>query len=485
MMGGTIGVESQEGKGSTFRFTVVFKKPSEGREAQRVFSEDLREKRILVVDDNATNRRVLIEQLTPWGCHIEEAEGGQQALTMLRQAVAQARPFDVAILDMQMPEMDGEMLGRSIKAAADLKDTLLVMLTSMGQRGDAARLEEIGFAAFLTKPVKRLLLYACLTKALGIKTREQLGAPSERQLVTKPSMVDRQKRQLRILLAEDNIINQQVALHILRQFGYHTDAVANGLEAVKALEMMHYDLVLMDVQMPEMDGFAATAEIRQAQSDMRNVPIIAMTAHAMKGDRERCLQAGMNDYTSKPINPKELFEKIERWVAIEYQAAFTEQEAGHPQGLPGKSQDAAPIDMGAAMDRFMGDQELRVGDLSEGKQGLAELHIGIPMSRVCPPVGCTTCSRCPNRVWTRLALLVDIQEAPAREVYLPLSVFQQHGQDDPGHQLTPHDTGDVLSHPERQKGKGMRVVYIPSWCHPQVGQILQGPEPQDDLPEIR
>ena len=181
--------------------------------------------------------------------------------------------------------------------------------------------------------------------------------PSE-PIVTKYSLTDAQKRKVRILVAEDNIVNQQVALHILEKFGFRADAVANGYETLKALEMVPYDLVLMDVQMPEMDGFEATSQIRRGQSAVgnRDMPIIAMTAHAMKGDRQRCLEAGMNDYIAKPIEPQKLLEKIETWVAIEQGAPGADKQAGAPSGSQGKGLNSAPIDLDKAIARAMGDR---------------------------------------------------------------------------------------------------------------------------------
>jgi signal transduction histidine kinase/CheY-like chemotaxis protein len=315
MMGGRIGVESEYGKGSMFWFTAVLEKQPRGRDIDIVVPYDIRKKRILVVDDNAVNREVLKERLKSWGCRFDEASGGKQALEKLRRAASDRDPFGIAILDMQMPEMDGETLGRKIKKAPDLKDTHLMMLTSLGLRGDAARMKEIGFAAYLTKPVKVSQLYDSLIAIVGRETETREGVSSE-SIVTKHSISEDKKRKIRILLAEDNMINQQVALNILEKFGYRADAVANGQEAVGALEMIPYDLVLMDVQMPEMDGFEATAEIRNPNSEVidHDIPIVAMTAHAMKGDREHCLKVGMNDYLTKPVDPRAMLEMLEKWL---------------------------------------------------------------------------------------------------------------------------------------------------------------------------
>jgi signal transduction histidine kinase/DNA-binding response OmpR family regulator len=315
MMGGQIGVESAEGKGSIFWFTAVFEKQPESRRAQADLPLDGRKQRFLIVDDSKVNRAILKGQLKSWGCRFGEAQSGQEALEKLRFAVDEGDPFQIAILDMLMPKMDGKTLGQKIKEDDRLKDTQLVMLTSVGQRGDAAEMKEIGFSAYLTKPIKQSHLLDCLVTILNriAQTAKAQGAP----LVTKHSLNEASKQRIRILLAEDNKINQLVALNLLKKFGYRADAVANGQEAVQALEMICYDLVLMDVQMPEMDGFEATQIIRDADSKVSNhrVPIIALTAHAMKGDREKCLGAGMDDYATKPINPQELLIKIQKWTA--------------------------------------------------------------------------------------------------------------------------------------------------------------------------
>jgi signal transduction histidine kinase/PleD family two-component response regulator len=312
MMGGAIGAESEEGKGSTFWFTTIFEKQPEGKRAKPMIPEDIRGKRVLVVDDNETNRLVVKQQLLSWGCLHDEAAGGETALVMLKSAHENGNPFDIAILDMQMPEMDGEMLGRKIKADPLLQNIPLMMMSSIGQRGDAVRIQEVGFAAYLTKPVKQSQLYNCLASVFSLaKTKE---ASHGKHLITKHSIAEDMRSRARILLVEDNITNQKVALIILNKLGYHADAVANGEEAVKALELIPYDLVLMDCQMPVMDGYEASACIRDPQSSVlnHNVPIIAMTAHAMKGDQEKCLASGMDDYVSKPVGPQKLSDALER-----------------------------------------------------------------------------------------------------------------------------------------------------------------------------
>jgi len=314
LMGGRIGVGSEEGKGSEFWFTAIFEKQPEGREEKMVVPDDIKGKRILIVDDNATNRHIFQEQLKSWGCRYEEASNGAKALKELGHAVADKDPFEIAIIDMLMPEMDGETLGQKIKQDPDLTNTILVLMTSMGQRGDAKRFEDIGFAAYLTKPVKFSQLYDCLARVTGVKkeTPEEHSAA----IVTRHSLAEDQKHRVRILLAEDNNINQKVALNILKRLGYISDVVTNGKEAVKALERIPYDIVLMDCQMPGMDGYEATKKIRDSESKVlnRKTTVIAMTANAMKGDRENCLKAGMDDYLSKPVNPQELSDMLEKWI---------------------------------------------------------------------------------------------------------------------------------------------------------------------------
>jgi two-component system, sensor histidine kinase and response regulator len=378
LMEGRIGVDSKEGQGSTFWFTVALEKQPDGCETLMI-SEDIRKKRILFVDDNAINRQVYREQLKSWGCRYGEASSGTQAIDELRRAQKMRDPFEIAIIDMQMPDMDGEELGRSIKQDTELADTTLIMVSSMGARGDVARLKKIGFGAYLTKPIKQSQLYDCL--ATTAKIWKEKKPPRDATIVTRHSLADNKKQGIRILLAEDDATNQKVALHILKKFGYRADAAGNGQEVLEAMEKIPYDVVLMDIQMPVMDGYEATRRIRELElkaqqvklnknnsddlSDSKiqffarsgRIPIIAMTAHAMKGDREKCIAAGMDDYTPKPINPEELLEKIEKWTRAEHNVSNPEagvQKERVQSETPEKTQ---PLDFEVALERAMGDKD--------------------------------------------------------------------------------------------------------------------------------
>ena len=293
LMGGEIGFTSEVGRGSTFRFTVRFQKPTvQGSKLSAIAPRaDIAGEKVLVVDDNATNRTLMSALLHGWGCRVETADGGETALVLLYDAVRREDPFRIALLDQQMPGMSGSELCRRIKAEPLLNRIQLVLVTSQMHRGDAASRERIGFAGYLPKPVRQAQLQDCISLALG-RTE---SSPPVNGIVTRHTVAEAADRGLRILLAEDNITNQKVARHILGKLGYKVDVAPNGVEAVRALGLIDYDLVLMDCQMPEMNGFEATTMIRDPASNVLNhqVPIIAMTANAMKGDREQCIAAGI------------------------------------------------------------------------------------------------------------------------------------------------------------------------------------------------
>ncbi|MBF0546182.1 MAG: response regulator [Candidatus Riflebacteria bacterium] len=313
MMGGEIGVESQPNKGSTFWFTAKFGIGKEEVNVNKITLPNLHGKRILIVDDNETNRKVLSEMLKSWHFIFDDSSSAAEGLKKLKDAKAAGHPFDLAILDMLMPQMDGETLGKLIKSDPEISEVLMLMLTSYGKRGDVERLAQIGFSGYLNKPVKSSELFDCLVSMLcGEAGKTNLSSP----IITRHLLSSEGKSKIKILLVEDNPTNQKVALRILQNLGYRADSAISGIEAVRSLEVTNYDLVLMDVQMPEMDGFEATKIIRDKNSKVLNhyIPVIAMTAHAMKGDREKCLEAGMDDYLTKPVKPTELGEILQKWI---------------------------------------------------------------------------------------------------------------------------------------------------------------------------
>lgn len=323
MMGGQIGLTSTVGAGSVFWFTVRVLLQSEGAQQIARASAPLQGRRILIVDDHATNRRVLEQSLRGHGVLCESTENGHQALDRLRDAAGRRTPFDIAILDMQMPGMDGLEIARRIKADSVLQDTRLVLLTSVGWRGDAKTAQEAGIAVYLTKPIRHSLLYECLSLVLG-RTLDGVTSPSQTvaPIVTRHSMSEAlmQARPL-VLVVEDNPVNQKVAANMIEKLGYRVNVAANGQEAVDSLAHIPYGLVLMDCQMPEMDAFEAARVIRSREESLRqaggtppHVPIVAMTANAMAEDRERCLAAGMDDFLCKPVTSKSLAASLNRWL---------------------------------------------------------------------------------------------------------------------------------------------------------------------------
>ena len=314
LLGGEMGVQSQEGHGATFWMTLSLRKQPQRPPEALPKLKPIEGKRILVIDDSEACRILMSATLKLWRCRYDVAEDGISGLTKLRAAADAGDPFDLAIVDMYMPAMAGDTLGQQVMADPRLRDTPLVMMTALGHRGDLARLKRIGFRAYLTKPVKRADLRECI--AALVDGSQATPKPNDDAVVTRHSLSEQRKRRLRILLAEDNRTNQLVAMKTLDRLGYHADVVGNGGEVLEALAQTAYDLVLMDVQMPVMDGLETTQRIRGGDHDIPNpqIPIIAMTAHALAGDRERCLEGGMDDYVSKPITVARLKETLERQI---------------------------------------------------------------------------------------------------------------------------------------------------------------------------
>ena len=346
MMGGRIWVESHVGKGSTFHFTAQFDlgkgTASSVRPSELAALSNLP---ILVVDDNATNRRILDKVLSAWQMTPTSAESGQAALAILEQACLAGRKFPIILTDMQMPDMDGFTLAEKIQNNPAYSGAIIMMLTSAGQRGDAARCRELGITAYLTKPIRQSDLLDAIRVALG---RRAIRAQSP-ALLTRHSLRE-ERPTLRVLLAEDNEVNQKLVVRLLEKRGHACVVANNGRNALAILEKAGYagfDVVLMDVQMPEMDGLEATAAIRAREKKSGgHLPIIALTAHAMKGDQERCMAVGMDAYVSKPIRPDELFQVIEHQLALSGVAHLR---------VVGRQFSAEDFDAASVMDRVGGD----------------------------------------------------------------------------------------------------------------------------------
>ncbi len=351
MMGGQIGAESQGGLGSTFWFTTVFPKGKMETGPSGDPVADLTGKRILIVDPDESTRRLLTVWLESWACLPKAVASGEVAFEKLRAAHGEGRPFDVVILDKHMKEGSGEELGEKIKGDPLLAGTLLVMLTAHGQRGDVPRLKKIGFSAYLPKPTREAQLYRCLLTLLSRQERNAKKPPPS--FITRHTLEESRRQKARLLLVEDMPTNQKVAMAFLEKLGYRADAASNGWEALQALKRKRYDLVLMDLQMPEMDGYEATSQIRLGACGPANrkIPIIALTAHTMKGDQEKCLEAGMNGFLSKPLHFNALAEVIAHWTNGSQGKGPFPNEKKSPM-VP------ADFDWETLVDRLLGDETL-------------------------------------------------------------------------------------------------------------------------------
>jgi two-component system, sensor histidine kinase and response regulator len=313
MMNGRIWVESQPDYGSTFHFTARFALSKELAARQTPANpDDLRNLSVLIVDDNATNQRILQDVLAGWHMLPTTVSSGAAALAAMKRAQQEGSPFHLVLLDYQMPEMDGLAVFENIKADGEMARTPVILLTSATQHGLAAHCQQSGMAGYLTKPILQRELFEAISEVFSkpdfkYQRTEAAPAPPEIALVT--------PCRLRILLAEDNKVNQALAIKMLEKRGFSVTVAGDGRQAVAAYEAQAFDLILMDVQMPEMNGFEATSKIRQLElASNRHIPIIAMTARAMKEDREQCLAAGMDAYVSKPFRIDELVEVIQSLV---------------------------------------------------------------------------------------------------------------------------------------------------------------------------
>jgi two-component system sensor histidine kinase/response regulator len=315
MMGGKIDVKSKKGKGSTFTFTIKFGKQHNHVERTIIPPEDLRGKRVLIIDDNRLNLEILEGFLKKWELEVESTDNGRHGVQMCKMMAKTNMPFDLVITDYQMPDLDGARVGKMIREHTEIGSTKMIMLTSRGLRGEAKKMKEIGFDAYLSKPIRRSQLFDSIILVFGsVEVDEFSGAE---QMITKHAIKDIKTRNIKVLVAEDHPVNQKVISRILEKQGFQFNIVSDGNLALEALEKDSYDLVLMDVQMPVKDGYETTRAIRQNDPKVidPDIPIIALTAHAMKGDMDKCIEAGMNDYATKPIDSMILYKKIKRLLS--------------------------------------------------------------------------------------------------------------------------------------------------------------------------
>jgi len=352
MMGGKIWLESEVGRGSQFHFILPFKPGHKTSESEPKLPIDmLRTIKALVVDDNSTNRRILQEMLKGWELKSTCVEGGEQALTELQSAQQAGQPYQLMLTDLHMPGMDGFTLAEKVRHCTQLRGIAFVILTSAGHPGEIERCRSLGITSYLFKPIRKLELLSAI-----LQVREQCQIPSAPTPAVTPSNSAVQGKGLNILLAEDNRVNQVVATRVLAKMGHTITLANNGVEALSLLAACSFDLVLMDIQMPQMDGIAATKSIRTREMNTNShLPIIAMTAHAMKGDRERCIEAGMDGYVSKPINIEDLEEAIAKIMHLTSTDSRGPSPEGHSEGSTRKP---VSLDFGQMLKRLGGDEEL-------------------------------------------------------------------------------------------------------------------------------
>jgi PAS domain S-box-containing protein len=392
LMGGEIGMESREGEGSTFLFTAIFVRRT-GKEADAGSEKpDLNGLTVLVIEYNRTSRFTLTEHLKSWGCIPLEASGGEGALSGIREAVSSNNSLDLLLISSRMPKTNGFDLAKEIRTAYPEPRIPIILLTSPGIRGDAKICMDMGIEGYLPKPITANNLREIIESVLGLSVRETEDAAPE--LITRHTIIENKKKDLQILLAEDYPTNQQIAMRHLGRAGHRVDLAKNGREAVEAFKKKHYDLILMDIQMPEMDGFEATLAIRKLetpeqsedpkaidqqstinnqQSTIQRVPIIAMTAHAMQGYRERCLEADMDDYMTKPLKRKELLAMVDKWRQGIDDCRLMIDDCITPRG---NQESKAPMEYEKAIEEFEGDEEFLL-EVMEGFFENVTSQIGI------------------------------------------------------------------------------------------------------------